>query len=98
MPPLAVPSSLVTISPESRLRQVVSLTAISPRLDFTTDIDWHEDHKFLKVEFPLKLRADYATYEIQFGHLQRPTHFNNSWDMARFEVCAHRWADFSEPE
>jgi alpha-mannosidase len=46
----------------------------------------------------LNLHADYATYEIQFGHLRRPTHFNNSWDMARFEVCAHRWADFSEPD
>jgi alpha-mannosidase len=40
----------------------------------------------------------FATYEIQFGHLQRPTHFNNSWDMARFEVSAHHWADFSEPD
>ena len=77
---------------------MVSLTALSPRLEFTTEVDWHEDHKFLKVEFPLNLHADYATYEIQFGHLRRPTHFNNSWDMARFEVCAHRWADFSEPD
>jgi alpha-mannosidase len=88
----------IEISPKSRLRQVVSLTALSPRLAFTTDVDWHEDHKFLKVEFPLNLHADYATYEIQFGHLRRPTHFNNSWDMARFEVCAQHWADFSEPD
>jgi alpha-mannosidase len=88
----------VVISPKSRLRQVVSLTALSPRLDFSTEVDWHEDHKFLKVEFPFNLHAAYATYEIQFGYLQRPTHFNNSWDMARFEVCAHRWADFSEPD
>lgn len=88
----------VAISPQSVLRQVVSLNALSPRLEFDTQVDWHEDHKFLKVEFPFNLRADYATYEIQFGHLRRPTHFNNSWDMARFEVCAHRWADFSEPD
>lgn len=88
----------VVISPKSTLRQVVSLTAISPRLDFSTEVDWHENHQFLKVEFPFNLRAPYATYEIQFGYLQRPTHFNNSWDMARFEVCAHRWADYSEPD
>ena len=25
-------------------------------------------------------------YETQFGHLKRPTHFNTSWDQARFEV------------
>ena len=86
------------ISARSNIRQVISLTSLSPRLEFSTEVDWHEDHKFLKVEFPFNLRAMYATYEIQFGHLQRPTHFNNSWDMARFEVCAHHWADFSEPD
>lgn len=88
----------VVISPHSRMRQIVSLTTLSPRLDFITEVDWHESQKFLKVEFPLNLHAMFATYEIQFGHLQRPTHFNHSWDMARFEVCAHRWADFSEPD
>jgi alpha-mannosidase len=86
------------ISSQSSIRQVVSLTSISPKLEFSTEVDWHEDHKFLKVEFPLNLHAMFATYEIQFGHLQRPTHFNNSWDMARFEVSAHHWADFSEPD
>ncbi len=88
----------IDISPKSKLRQTISLTALSPRLEFSTEVDWYEDHKFLKVEFPFNLRAEYATYEIQFGYVQRPTHFNNSWDMARFEVCAQRWADFSEPD
>ena len=55
------------------------------------------DHKFLKVAFPVDVHASRATYEIQFGHLERPTHANTSWDVARFEVCAHRWADLSEP-
>ena len=87
-----------TLSPHSTLRQVVSLTAISPRLDFITEVDWHEHRKFLKVVFPFNLRAAFATYEVQYGYLQRPTHFNNSWDMARFEVFAQRWADFSEPD
>ena len=82
----------------STLKQTVSLTAISPRLDFATQVDWHENHKLLKVEFPFNLRSQNATYEIQFGHLQRPTHFNTSWDLARFEVCAHHWADLSEPD
>lgn len=85
------------ISPVSALTQTVQLTAISPRLDFDTQVEWHERHKFLKVEFPLAVRAVNATYEIQFGHLQRPTHFNTSWDMARFEVVAHKWADLSDP-
>lgn len=86
------------LSPISTLLQTVSLTAVSPRLDFATEVEWHESHKFLKVEFPLALRAAAATYEIQYGHVQRPTHFNTSWDLARFEVPAQRWADLSEPD
>ena len=86
------------LSPASALRQTVSLTALSPRLDFDTEVEWHENNKFLKVEFPLDIRAQNATYEIQFGHVQRPTHFNTSWDMARFEVCGHKWADLAEPD
>ena len=86
------------LSPDSTLRQTVSLTAVSPRLDFANLVNWHERHRFLKVEFPLNLRAQNATYEIQFGHLQRPTHVNTSWDLARFEVCAHKWADLAEPD
>jgi alpha-mannosidase len=86
------------LSPRSALIQIASLTAISPRLDFTTSVEWHENHKFLKVEFPLNLRAAAASYEIQYGHIQRPTHWNTSWDLARFEVLAHRWTDLSEPD
>ncbi len=88
----------ISLSPDSTLRQTVRLSATSARLDFVTEVDWHERHKFLKTEFPFALRAQEATYEIQFGHLQRPTHANTTWDMARFEVSAHKWADLSEPD
>ena len=37
--------------------------------------------------------ADEATYEIQFGLVRRPARRNTTWDLARFEVCAHRFAD-----
>lgn len=85
------------LSDTSTLKQTVSLSAVSPRLDFESEVSWHERHRFLKVEFPLNVRAQNATYEIQFGHVQRPTHFNTSWDWARFEVPAHRWGDLSDP-
>ncbi len=88
----------IPLSPRSHLRQVVSLDALSARLDFACQVDWHERHQFLKVEFPLHLRAASATYEIQFGHVERPTHFNTSYDLAQFEVPAHKWADLSEPD
>lgn len=84
------------LSPQSTLRQVVYLAATSGRLDFATSVDWHESRTFLKVEFPLNVRSQEATYDVQFGHLKRPTHFNTTHDIAMFEVCAHKWADLSE--
>ncbi|XP_069337836.1 alpha-mannosidase 2C1 isoform X4 [Eulemur rufifrons] len=87
---------LLQITPNSRLSQEVVLDVGCPYVRFHTEVHWHEAHKFLKVEFPARVRCPQATYEIQFGHLQRPTHYNTSWDWARFEVWAHRWMDLSE--
>ncbi|XP_040979556.1 alpha-mannosidase 2C1 isoform X3 [Aquila chrysaetos chrysaetos] len=84
------------IGKSSTLTQEIILDATCPYLRFLTQVEWKEAHKFLKVEFPVQVRSTNATYEIQFGHLQRPTHWNTSWDWARFEVWAHKWLDLSE--
>lgn len=68
----------------------------SRRIDFKTHVEWHEDHRLLKAAFYTDIRSTKASYDIQFGHVERPTHWNNSWDWARFEVCGHKWADLSE--
>ena len=80
----------------STLRQRIVLRAGSARIDFETTVDWRERHRLLKVAFPVRVRAARATYEIQYGSIERPTHFNTSWDLARFEVCAQKWVDLSE--
>jgi alpha-mannosidase len=82
---------------DSRLSQVIRLAAGSRFVEFDTEVDWHETNRLLKVAFPVDVRSLRATYEIQYGHVERPTHANTSWDVARFEVCAHKWADLSEP-
>uniref|UniRef100_A0AAZ3QDN4 alpha-mannosidase n=1 Tax=Oncorhynchus tshawytscha TaxID=74940 RepID=A0AAZ3QDN4_ONCTS len=92
------------ISDKSTITQEIILDAMCPYIKFNTQVEWFESHKFLKVEFPVRVRSPNATYEIQFGHLQRPTHRNTSWDWARFEVpitsfiqfVGHKWADLSE--
>jgi len=81
---------------QSRIVQNMIVRTGSKRIDFETEVDWHEVHKLLKVAFPVDIRSQRATYEIQFGHVERPTHYNTSWDMARFEACAQKWADLSE--
>ena len=80
----------------SSYTQRISLDHNSPRLDFDTHIDWKERHILLKAAFPVDVLAPQATYEIQWGNVQRPTHRNTSWDWARFETCAHKWVDLSE--
>ena len=57
------------------------------------DIDWHETHVLLKAAFALSATSPFATYEIPYGTIQRPTTRNNSWEKAQFEVGAQRWAD-----
>jgi len=76
--------------------QLISLAHNSPRLDFDTIIQWRERHVLLKVAFPVDVLSPQATYEIQWGNVQRPTHRNTSWDWARFEVAAQKWVDLSE--
>ncbi|MFF7837399.1 alpha-mannosidase [Streptomyces ossamyceticus] len=81
----------------SRITQTITVRAGSRRIDFETDIDWHEAEKFLKAGFPIDVRAAHSSAEIQFGHIQRPTHTNTSWEAARFEVSGHRWVHVGEP-
>lgn len=80
----------------STIEQKILLSPNSKRIDFETEIDWSEDHVLLKAAFPCNVHSDKVTYEIQFGAIERPNHTNTSWDEAKFEVCAHKWADVSE--
>ncbi|MFN8538750.1 MAG: alpha-mannosidase [Thermomicrobiales bacterium] len=80
----------------SEIIQQIIIYRDSPRIDFATTITWREHQILLKAAFPVAIHAGHATYEVQFGNVERPTHRNTSWDRARFEVCAQRWADLSE--
>ncbi|KAL8672140.1 MAG: hypothetical protein Q9168_003384 [Polycauliona sp. 1 TL-2023] len=88
------------ISEDSWIKTTISLASNSPKIpsyiEMSSEVEWRETMKFLKVEFPVDIRNTEASYETQFGINRRPTHYNTSWDMAKFEVCCHRWADLSE--
>ena len=82
---------------DSLIRQTYRLWSNGARLDIVTHIVWRERQRLLKARFPLAVRAESAVFETAFGVVRRPTHANTSWDAARFEVAAHRFADLSEP-
>lgn len=84
------------IGKASKLTQTIRLDAGARRLEFHCQVDWNESHRMLKVAFPVNVHAMNATYEMQFGHVERPTHYNTSFDLARYEVPMHRWFDISE--
>ncbi|MDO5417995.1 MAG: alpha-mannosidase [Lachnospiraceae bacterium] len=82
---------------DSELEQNISFYRHTARIDFRTRVIWKEHQLLLRTAFPLDILCTEADYEIQFGNVKRPTHKNTSWDEARYEVCAHKWADMSEP-
>ena len=82
----------------SKFVQEIQLEAGSDQAVVVNDIDWHETHVLLKAAFPLSATSPFATYEIPFGTIQRPTTRNNSWDKAQFEVGAQRWADLGNAQ
>ena len=80
----------------SSVEQLVSLYPHSKRLDFATHVEWNEKHKMLRVHFPVSIRSEQATFDIQYGYVKRNTHRNTSWDKAKFEVVGHKYADLSD--
>jgi len=94
--PVRATIRIVWKSGRSTISQDISLWRTIPRIDFATRVDWHEKHKLLRACFPVDVTSRRATFEIQYGAIERPTHRSTEWDAARFEVPGHRWIDLSE--
>lgn len=82
----------------STIEQTVWLYNKTPRVDFDTKVDWANEHVCLKVFFPFEVNTTKATYDIQFGNIERGTTKNTSWDRAKFEVYGHKFVDLSESD
>ncbi len=82
--------------PSSFFTQYVSLYAGLPYVEVRNHIMWWEVHKMLKVVFPVNVQSKVAKYEIPYGQIERSTGFETSFEKARFEVPAQRWADVSD--
>ncbi len=80
----------------STITQDIIFYADSPRIDFRTHALWQEQTYVVKAHFPLDVFHTDIRCDIQYGNISRPTCKNTSWDVARFEICAHKWVDISE--
>ena len=83
---------------DSTIVQTILLAAGSHRIDFDTEIDWHEQHTLLKAAFPTSVAVPRAQFDIQWGHVNRSTSRESSFDAARFEVAAHKWARLADDD
>jgi len=70
------------ISEQSWVKTYISLSAAfkgqQSYVEMHSEVEWREDKKFLKVEFPVDVRNTEASYETQFGIVRRPTHYNTT--------------------
>ena len=80
----------------SKIMQTMCLYNDKRRIDFKTVVDWKESQKILKTAFSVDIRGVFARYDVQEGNIVRPITRNTSWEAAKFEVVAHKWADLSE--
>jgi len=81
---------------QSKISQDIFLYTHTKRIDYVTEVDWQERQQLLKVKFDVNIRATEAVFDVQHGNVKRPTHWNTSWDMAKFETVGHQWADLSQ--
>jgi len=80
----------------STIVQSIYLYHDGPSIEVRNEIDWKENHLLLKALVPVDVHTSEATFDIQYGNVKRQTHYNTSWDYAKFEVCHHKWVDVSE--
>ncbi len=80
----------------SQIHQEMRVYAHTQRIDFLTNVSWHERQQLLKVNFDAAIRSTEAVFDIQYGNVKRATHANTSWQLAQFETVGHQWADLSE--
>ena len=81
---------------KSTITQDIILYQNGESVVFDTTVDWHESDKVLKAGFDVAVIDTDATYDIAHGATKRPTHWNTAYDLTRYEVAAHKWADLSE--
>lgn len=94
--PLRVSVRATTKWRSSTIVQDIRLAAHSNRIDFVTQVDWHEQHTLLKAAFPVTIQAPTAQFDTQWGAVERATTRDTPFDAARFEVPAQKWAQLRD--
>ena len=68
----------------------------SPVVEFENRLTFGDKHTLLRAEFDSTLFAPTYKCETQFGYVERNCFHRDKSDIAKFEVCSHKWTDLSE--
>ncbi len=82
----------------STIKQQISVQSNSKMINIENWVEWREEQKMLRVSAETNILSSEASYEIQYGTIKRSTSLNTSWEQAKFEVPAHRFADISQED
>lgn len=77
-------------------KQQILFAADRPEISFRTEVDWHERHRMLKVDFPTSIFTREVIEEIQFGYFKRPTHRSRQYEKDYYETCHHKYAALTD--
>lgn len=88
--------SCYRLTPKTTLRQDMVFFADSPEIRFETEMDWNDNHRFLKAAFDTAVYTDSARHEVQFGCIKRATNRSTDLEKAKFEVSNQKYTDLSE--
>lgn len=80
----------------SFISQTIHMDRHSKDLKFKIRIHFQEKRELLRIAFLVEIHHEEARFGTQFGSVLRSTHYNNTWDQAKFETCMHRWCDYAE--
>ena len=80
----------------SSIRQTYELQPYSDVLIVRARLDWREERTLLRALFPTQIQSNSARFGTQFGHIDRATHRNTSWQEAQFEVPSHDWMSIGD--
>ena len=84
------------IAENSFLETDVKFRYDDPTIEFENRLVAGDKHTLIRAEFDTTLFAPTYKCETQFGHVERNCFDRDKSDIAKFEVCSHKWTDLSE--
>lgn len=82
----------------SSMTQYAVLPKDGEELYFYSEVDWHEERKLLRVDFPCPKDSEFAVSDIGYGNVKRRINVQNEGDWAKFEFSGRTFTDVSNED